>query len=103
MQKATINGNLTLDYAGNEAINTICSNLSFAGKNIKKIVITSCEPNDGKSFVAIHTAINMAKRGKRVVLVDDIFTSGSTLSACAGALKTAGAERVFFLTGSIVP
>ena len=70
MQKATINGNLTLDYAGNEAINTICSNLSFAGKNIKKIVITSCEPNDGKSFVAIHTAINMARRGKRVVLVD---------------------------------
>ena len=40
---------------------------------------------------------------KRVVLVDDIFTSGSTLSACAAALKTAGAERVFFLTGSIVP
>ena len=35
MQKATINGNLTLDYAGNEALNTICSNLSFAGKNIK--------------------------------------------------------------------
>ena len=40
---------------------------------------------------------------KRVVLVDDIFTSGSTLSACAGAMKSAGAERVFFLTGSIVP
>ena len=40
---------------------------------------------------------------KRVVLVDDIFTSGSTLSACADALKMEGAERVFFLTGSIVP
>ena len=39
---------------------------------------------------------------KRVILVDDIFTSGATLSACAGALKNAGAERVFFLTGSIV-
>ena len=70
MLKATINGNLTLDYAGNEAINTICSNLSFAGKNIKKIVITSCEPNDGKSFVAIQTTVNMARRGKRTVLVD---------------------------------
>ena len=70
MQKATIKGNLTLDYAGNEALNTICSNLTFSGKNIKKIVITSCEPNDGKSFVAIQTAINMAKRGKRVVLMD---------------------------------
>lgn len=70
MQKATIKGNLTLDYAGNEALNTICSNLMFAGKNIKKIVITSCEPNDGKSFVAIQTVLNMAGRGKRVVLMD---------------------------------
>lgn len=70
MLKATIKGNLTLDYAGNEALNTICSNLTFAGKNIKKIVITSCEPNDGKSFVAIQTVLNMARRGKRVVLMD---------------------------------
>ncbi len=70
MQKAMIKGNLTLDYAGNEALNTICSNLTFAGKNIKKIVITSCEPNDGKSFVSIQTVMNMARRGKRVVLMD---------------------------------
>ena len=70
MQKAIIKGNLTLDYAGSEAMNTVCSNLTFSGKNIKKIVITSCEPNDGKSFVAIQTALNMARRGKRAVLVD---------------------------------
>ena len=70
MQKATIQGSLTLDYAGSEAFNTICSNLSFAGKNIKKIVITSCEPNDGKSYIAIQTAVNMARRGKKVLLID---------------------------------
>ena len=70
MQNATIHGNLDLDYAGSEAFNTICSNLTFSGKNIRKIVITSCEPNDGKSFVAIQTALNMAKRGKRVLLID---------------------------------
>ena len=70
MQKAVIRGELTLDYAGNEAMNTICSNLTFAGKNIKKIVITSCEPNDGKSFVAIQTVLNKARRGKKVVLID---------------------------------
>lgn len=70
MQRALINGNLTLDYAGSEALNTVCSNLSFSGKNVKKIVITSCEPNDGKSFVAIQIAVNMARRGKRVLLVD---------------------------------
>ena len=70
MQKAVIQANLELDYAGSEAFNTICSNLTFSGKNIKKIVITSCEPNDGKSFIAIQTAVNMAKRGKKVLLID---------------------------------
>lgn len=67
---ANIKGKLDLDYAGNEAMNTICSNLTFSGKNIKKIVITSCEPNDGKSFVAMQIAVNMARRGKRVLLMD---------------------------------
>ncbi|MBQ6722736.1 MAG: CpsD/CapB family tyrosine-protein kinase [Clostridia bacterium] len=70
MEKAIIHANLALDYSGAEAINTVSSNLTFAGKNIRKIVITSCEANDGKSFVAIQTAVNMAARGKRVILVD---------------------------------
>ena len=70
MEKAIIHGNLTLDYAGSEAINTVSSNLTFAGKNIKRIVVTSCEANDGKSFVAIQVAVNMAARGKKVILVD---------------------------------
>ena len=70
MQRATISASLELDYAGSEAFNTICSNLTFSGKNIKKIVVTSCEPNDGKSFIAVQTAVNMAKRGKKVLLID---------------------------------
>ena len=67
---AVITGNLELDYAGSEAMNTICSNLLFAGRNIRKIVITSCDPDDGKSFVAMQIAVNMAKRGKRTLLID---------------------------------
>lgn len=70
MNKATFNTNLKLDYSGEEAINTVCSNLTFSGNNIKKVVITSCEPNNGKSFISMQTAINMGNRGKRVLLID---------------------------------
>lgn len=70
MNSAEIRRNLDLGYSGAEAINTICSNLTFSGKNIKKIVITSCEPNDGKTFISVQVAVNMAKRGKRVLLMD---------------------------------
>ena len=34
-------------------------------------------------------------RGARVVLVDDVVTTGSTMSACAQALKAAGARSVW--------
>ena len=39
--------------------------------------------------------------GERVLLVDDIYTTGSTLDGAARLLKRAGAEKVYFLTVSI--
>ena len=70
MKTCTIGYLPELDYSGTEALNTICSNLLFAGQNMKKIVMTSCSAGDGKSYLTMHTAQNLAGRGKRVCIVD---------------------------------
>lgn len=38
---------------------------------------------------------------KKVVLIDDIYTTGSTIDACAFVLKKAGIEKVYFITAAI--
>jgi len=41
---------------------------------------------------------NRAIKGRRIVLIDDVFTTGATVGECARVLRRAGAERVDVLT-----
>ncbi|MDE3109505.1 MAG: ComF family protein [Acidobacteriota bacterium] len=47
---------------------------------------------------AYDTREGMKIDNTRVLLVDDVFTTGATLDACSRALKKAGASKVFGLT-----
>lgn len=52
------------------------------------------QANVAEAFVANPTAI----KGQRILLVDDVLTTGATLQACASALLTGGASAVYGVT-----
>ena len=49
------------------------------------------------------TASARLVRNRRLLLVDDVLTSGATANACARTLKEAGAAEVFVLTAARTP
>ena len=51
-----------------------------------------------KNITGAFLCRNDELKGKRVLLIDDVSTSGSTLDACAQAMKAAGATSVWGLT-----
>lgn len=68
--KAIIGVNPEMPYSVEEAINRLRINVSFLGADIKRIMIISSEPNEGKSFIAMCLWKQMALAGEKTILVD---------------------------------
>ncbi|HIX24859.1 MAG TPA: CpsD/CapB family tyrosine-protein kinase [Candidatus Lachnoclostridium avicola] len=64
------------DQRFDEAMKTLRTNIQFSGADIRTIMMTSTEPNEGKSEITFHTALSFANTGKKVLLIDaDIHKS----------------------------
>ncbi len=66
----TIGNMPELPYAIEEAVNRLRINISFLGENVKKIMVVSTMPDEGKSFVTIQLWRQMAQAGVDSVLLD---------------------------------
>lgn len=81
-----------LPYAVSEAMNRLRINIKFCGKNTRRILLTSCQPNEGKSTISAYLWKMLAEAGFPTVLVD------VDLTLCLGSYKF-----VSEISGGLVP
>ncbi len=80
--------------------------LPWAGRCLvrKRITRSQTELDLEKRFANVEGAFIVRKtervKGKTILLIDDVCTTGATLEACAAALKDAGAKSVHGLTAA---
>ena len=59
-----------LNYGRREAINSLKTNMQFAGVDVNTVVVTSCSPGEGKSTISFDLAKSLAEGGKSVMYID---------------------------------
>ncbi len=70
MKTITIGNVPRMDYFVQSEIDRLRVNVGFAGQDKKIIMITSSDPNEGKSYISINLWRELARAGKRVCFVD---------------------------------
>ena len=59
--RATVQNMPKLPYAVEEALNRLRVNVSFLGSKVKKIMVISSAPDEGKSFIAMQLCVMLPK------------------------------------------
>lgn len=88
-----------------ESFKTLRSNIQFSnyGQSIKTIVVTSSNPNEGKSEVSINLAASLAQQKKKVLIIDadmrkptqhKIIGTKNTVGLSKFLLREVGAEAI---------
>ena len=79
-------------------VNIPCLNLLVKTKETAEQKELSRKERLENLIDSIAVADKWQVKGKNILVIDDIFTTGATISACAKALKKAGATKVYALT-----
>lgn len=82
MNKLNISRFPTLDTACTETMNTLCTNLSCYGADVRVVLFTSRYEKEGKSSVAMNVMRTLAGYGKRVLLVDADLRYSTLAKSC---------------------
>lgn len=93
-----------LSFAAKEAFKRLRTNLVMAfpedDRSCKLVGITSAQPSDGKSTVAINLAYSLAELGKKVLLIDADMRR-SSIHVKAGVEKTPGLSELIAGSNSV--
>lgn len=85
------------DFFTQEAFKTLRTNLQFCGQDIRSIVVTSCNENEGKTTITLQLAKSLAELGKRVLVIDADMRKSVMAGRNANAKNPTGLSEV--LTG----
>lgn len=86
-------------YLYGEALKTLRTNLQFCGAQIRAVLMTSCFPDEGKSDIAFHLAVELGRAGKRVLLLDADIRKSVYLTRYMVSAEVNGLSQ--FLSGQI--
>ena len=70
MKPVKLNLENSNDYFTREAFKVLRTNIQFCGVDTKVISFTSCESNEGKTYICVELARAMSEAGLKVLLID---------------------------------